>query len=174
MFYWVYRVLPGFTGFFLGFTGFYWVLPGFTGFYWVLLGLGGFYQVFLWFTGRYWVFLGLTWFWSLFYSTKVVDRARGRHHPPGVRRRGPSADGPGRPLHLVATRLRRLLSVWWRRLWRFFSLVSFFVFFLIFFFSFDVDRCTAVRLQLMARQLESLLRFQFGSVRRLVKLGKTQ
>ena len=114
---------------------FYWVLPGFTGFYWVLLGLGGFYQVFLWFTGRYWVFLGLTWFWSLFYSTKVVDRARGRHHPPGVRRRGPSADGPGRPLHLVATRLRRLLSVWWRRLWRFFFPRFFFRFFFnIFFF----------------------------------------
>ena len=45
----LYWVLPGFTGFLLGFTGFYWVLLGFTGFYLV-------------FTGFYWVLLGFTGF----------------------------------------------------------------------------------------------------------------
>ncbi len=33
-----YLVLLNFTGFLLGFTGFYWVLLGFTGFYWVSMG----------------------------------------------------------------------------------------------------------------------------------------
>ena len=35
----------GFTGFLLGFTGFYWVSQGFIRFYWVLLGFTGFYWV---------------------------------------------------------------------------------------------------------------------------------
>ena len=44
----LYQVLLGFTGFYLGYTGFYWVLPGL---YWVILGFMGFYQVLQGFTG---------------------------------------------------------------------------------------------------------------------------
>ena len=51
-----------FTWFWLGLTGFYWVLlgsswllPGFTGFYSALLGFTGFYRVL---TGFDWVFTG--------------------------------------------------------------------------------------------------------------------
>ena len=49
------RSVVGFTGFLLGFTGYYWVvwvLPGFTGFYWVLLCLTGFYKVLLGFANN--------------------------------------------------------------------------------------------------------------------------
>ena len=48
-----YLVLLNFTGFLLGFTGFYWVLLGFTGFPWVLLDITG---VLLGFTGFPWFF----------------------------------------------------------------------------------------------------------------------
>ena len=37
------KLLHIFTGFLLGFTGFYWVVLGCTGFYWVLLGFTGLY-----------------------------------------------------------------------------------------------------------------------------------
>ena len=61
-FYWV---LKGFIGFYwvpMGFTGYYWVLLGFTGYYWVLLGFNGFYWVFMGFPGFYWVLRGFTGF----------------------------------------------------------------------------------------------------------------
>ena len=47
-----------FTGFLLGFTGFYWALLDFTSFYlvyWVSLDFTGFYWVLMGFTGFYWV-----------------------------------------------------------------------------------------------------------------------
>ena len=47
-----------FTGFLLGFIGFYLVILGFTGFYWVLLDFTGFYWVLPSFTGFYLVLLG--------------------------------------------------------------------------------------------------------------------
>ena len=60
-----YRVLPGFTGFSMGFTGFQWVLLGFSGFYWVLLGFTGFSMGF---TEFQWVLLGFTGFYRVFHG----------------------------------------------------------------------------------------------------------
>ena len=80
----VYRVLPGFTGFYwiptsfmgfypviLGFTEFHWVLLGFTGFYLVLLdftglpGFTGFYRVSLVFSGFYWILMSFMGFYPV-------------------------------------------------------------------------------------------------------------
>ena len=46
--------LPGFTGLYRVFTGFYWLLLGFTGFYWVFMDLAS-----LSFTGFYLPLAGL-------------------------------------------------------------------------------------------------------------------
>ena len=58
------------SGFPLGFTRVYWVLPGFTGFYWVLLS---FHKILLGFTWFYWVLMCFTWFyWVLLSFDKIL------------------------------------------------------------------------------------------------------